>query len=222
VQLAENCSYGRFAMGLAGRERRRKSCGRGGRAGVRGVARGAVLGRPGRRGRAVGPLLRLLPRGAGLALLDQRGRALVHLLVLASLALSSGSLVLFERRADTFVDPERVDAGGDPLRRRALRRVVLRHSRLFRLVLLADVVDARWRHAAWVSENYTYRKPQPPMELALIPFLVEADNADRVRRPLRHESKPAWPHRVFCREGTPPRRTLCSARRRRRRSSAPG
>ena len=38
--------------------------------------------------------------------LDQRGRALVHLLVLASLALSSGSLVLVERRANAFVDPE--------------------------------------------------------------------------------------------------------------------
>ena len=39
--------------------------------------------------------------------LDQRGRALGHLLVLASLALSSGSLVLVERRANAFVDPER-------------------------------------------------------------------------------------------------------------------
>ncbi len=39
--------------------------------------------------------------------LDQRGRALVHLLVLAALALSSGSLVLVERRANDFADPER-------------------------------------------------------------------------------------------------------------------
>ena len=38
--------------------------------------------------------------------LDQRGRALVHLLVLAVLALSSGLLVVVERRANTFVDPE--------------------------------------------------------------------------------------------------------------------
>ena len=41
------------------------------------------------------------------SVLDQRGRALVHLLVLASLALSSGALVLVERRANAFVDPER-------------------------------------------------------------------------------------------------------------------
>jgi hypothetical protein len=39
--------------------------------------------------------------------LDQRARALVHLLVLAALALSSGLLVVVERRANAFADPER-------------------------------------------------------------------------------------------------------------------
>ncbi len=38
---------------------------------------------------------------------DQRGRALVHLLVLAALALSSWLLVMVERRANDFADPER-------------------------------------------------------------------------------------------------------------------
>jgi hypothetical protein len=38
--------------------------------------------------------------------LGQRARALVHLLVLAALAFSSGALVLVERRANAFVDPE--------------------------------------------------------------------------------------------------------------------
>ena len=39
--------------------------------------------------------------------LDQRARALAHLLVLAALALSSGLLVVVERRANAFADPER-------------------------------------------------------------------------------------------------------------------
>ncbi len=43
-------------------------------------------------------------RGACASALDQRGRALIHLLVLAALALSSGLLVPVERRANTFVD----------------------------------------------------------------------------------------------------------------------
>ena len=39
--------------------------------------------------------------------LGQRGAGLVHVLILGALALSSGLLVLLERRANTFVDPER-------------------------------------------------------------------------------------------------------------------
>ena len=38
--------------------------------------------------------------------LGQRDRALVHLLVLAALALSSGLLLVVERRANAFADPE--------------------------------------------------------------------------------------------------------------------
>ena len=41
------------------------------------------------------------------SLLGQRGMGLVHLLILCALALTSGLLVLMERRADTFVDPGR-------------------------------------------------------------------------------------------------------------------
>ncbi len=39
--------------------------------------------------------------------LGQRGASLVHVLILGVLALSSGLLVLLERRANTFADPER-------------------------------------------------------------------------------------------------------------------
>jgi hypothetical protein len=39
--------------------------------------------------------------------LGQKGAGLVHVLILGALALSSGLLVLLERRANTFGDPER-------------------------------------------------------------------------------------------------------------------
>jgi hypothetical protein len=41
------------------------------------------------------------------SVLDRRDQGLVHLLVLAALALSSGMLVLFERRASPYDEPER-------------------------------------------------------------------------------------------------------------------
>lgn len=41
------------------------------------------------------------------SVLEQRGMGLVHLLILGALALSSGLLVLIERRANIFIDPER-------------------------------------------------------------------------------------------------------------------
>jgi hypothetical protein len=40
------------------------------------------------------------------ALLDAGGRGLAHLLILCALALSSGLLVVLERRANTYNDPE--------------------------------------------------------------------------------------------------------------------
>jgi hypothetical protein len=70
-----------------------------------GVAQGAVLGALAAEVAWLG--LSSAYYEAFASALAQRGRDLVYLLVLASLALSSGSLVLVERRAKAFVDSER-------------------------------------------------------------------------------------------------------------------
>ena len=45
--------------------------------------------------------------GLAASVLDRRDQGLVHLLVLAALALSSGMLVLLERRASPYDEPDR-------------------------------------------------------------------------------------------------------------------
>ena len=51
-------------------------------------------------------ILGIAAQGAVSSVLDQKGEGLVQLLILGALALSSGLLVLAERRTNSFNDPE--------------------------------------------------------------------------------------------------------------------